>query len=137
MDTHWVSLFLALQRDSKIKSKLPVAAWSPTAGRRRNNYFLRSRKCKRIPAAPKTGGYFFSRCRRNSKRQLHKSKNIEKVQGKQKRMPQKYLLYGVTSQKAVYIWKSFEYNENEDGTFRKEQATHHLRFVPRKLSGLR
>ena len=34
--------------DSKIKSKLPVAAWSPTAGRRRTIYFLRSRKCKRI-----------------------------------------------------------------------------------------
>jgi hypothetical protein len=25
-----------------------VAAWSPTAGRRRNIYFLRSRKCERI-----------------------------------------------------------------------------------------
>ena len=36
----------------KIKSKLPVAAWSMPAGRHRNLYFLRSRKCKRIPAAP-------------------------------------------------------------------------------------
>ena len=27
--TLWVVFFLALQRDSKIESKLPVAAWSP------------------------------------------------------------------------------------------------------------
>ena len=42
----------------KIKSKLPVAAWSMPAGRHRNNYFRRSRKCKRIPFAPRrlTGG---------------------------------------------------------------------------------
>ena len=47
-----VSLFLTTQRDSKIKSKLPVAAWSMPSSRHRNNIFLRSRKCKRIPAAP-------------------------------------------------------------------------------------
>ena len=49
-DTLWVSFFLALQWDSKIKSKLPVAAWSMPAGWHRNINFLRSRKCKRIPS---------------------------------------------------------------------------------------
>ena len=53
-----VGIILASQRDWKIESKLPVAAWSPTAGQRRHNSFLRSRKRKRIPYAPRslTGG---------------------------------------------------------------------------------
>ena len=42
-DTLMGVLFLALQRDSKIESKLP-------AGWHRNINFLRSRKCKRIPS---------------------------------------------------------------------------------------
>jgi len=36
----------------KIKSKLPVAAWSVPAGRHRYHYFLRRRQCKRIPNSP-------------------------------------------------------------------------------------
>ena len=46
-------VLFARVRDSKVESKLPVAAWAMPAGRHRNNNFLRSRKCKRIPAAPR------------------------------------------------------------------------------------
>ena len=47
-----VDFLFSRVRDSKIESKLPVAAWSPTARWRRNSNFLRSRKCNRIPNSP-------------------------------------------------------------------------------------
>ena len=40
-------------RDSKVKSKLPAVAWSIPAGWHRHNYFLHSRKCKRISNSPR------------------------------------------------------------------------------------
>ena len=43
------SFILPPERDSKIKSKLPGAAWSPPAGRRRNITILRS-KIGRVPS---------------------------------------------------------------------------------------
>ena len=45
-------VLFARVRDSKVESKLPVAAWFMPAGWHRNKNFLHSRKCKRIPNSP-------------------------------------------------------------------------------------